>query len=131
MGATLPTPQVLPVSDTSVRGADPHWRDSYPYSSLCVFALHPLYLCLQALAGERCGTVGADYGHGRLGCGRGVQAAFITRPSERSNDAPRADELPADIAAEIEEARKALDLEEGVDYEATMKVGCRSWGGSN
>lgn len=44
-------PQVLPVSDTSVRGAEPHWRDSYPYSSLCVFALHPLYLRLQALAG--------------------------------------------------------------------------------
>lgn len=41
-------PQVLPVSDTSVRGT---WRDSYPYSSLCVFALHPLYLRLQALAG--------------------------------------------------------------------------------
>ena len=41
--------QVLPVSDTSVRGT---WRDSYPYSALCVFALHPLYLRLQALAGE-------------------------------------------------------------------------------
>ena len=40
--------QVLPVSDTSVRGT---WRDSYPYSALCVFALHPLYLRLQALAG--------------------------------------------------------------------------------
>lgn len=44
----LPT-QVLPVSDTSVRGT---WRDSYPYSSLCVFALHPLYLRLQALSGD-------------------------------------------------------------------------------
>ena len=42
--------QVLPVSDTSVRGT---WRDSYPYSSLCVFALHPLYLRLQALSGGR------------------------------------------------------------------------------
>jgi 4-alpha-glucanotransferase len=77
--------QVLPVSDTSVRGAEPHWRDSYPYSSLCVFALHPLYLRLQALA----------------------------------------DELPADIAAEIEEAQRALDLEEGVDFEATMKTKLR------
>lgn len=41
--------QLLPVVDTSVRGT---WRDSYPYSSLCVFALHPMYLCLAALAGE-------------------------------------------------------------------------------
>lgn len=36
-----------------------------------------------------------------------------------------ADELPADIAGEIEEARRALDKEEGVDYEATMEVRCR------
>lgn len=39
--------QLLPVADTSVRGT---WRDSYPYSSLCVFALHPMYLCLSQLA---------------------------------------------------------------------------------
>ena len=38
--------QLLPVSDTSVRGT---WRDSYPYSSMCVFALHPMYLCLDEL----------------------------------------------------------------------------------
>lgn len=57
-----PALQVLPVSDTSVRGAVPHWRDSYPYSSLCVFALHPLYLRLQALAGGagRWGGQGAE-----------------------------------------------------------------------
>lgn len=42
--------QLLPVSDTSVRGT---FRDSYPYSSLCVFALHPMYLSLEALAGKR------------------------------------------------------------------------------
>ena len=41
--------QLLPVSDTSVRRS---WRDSYPYSSLCVFALHPIYLSLAALSGE-------------------------------------------------------------------------------
>lgn len=41
--------QLLPVSDTSVRGT---WRDSYPYSSLCVFALHPMYLSLDDLAGK-------------------------------------------------------------------------------
>eukprot|EP00897_Mesotaenium_endlicherianum_P007076 jgi/Mesen1/6397/ME000329S05559 len=39
--------QLLPVNDTSVHGM---WWDSYPYSSLSVFALHPLYLRLQALS---------------------------------------------------------------------------------
>lgn len=42
--------QVLPINDTSVRCT---WRDSYPYSSLCVFALHPLYLRLDALSGAK------------------------------------------------------------------------------
>lgn len=35
--------QILPVCDTSVQK---NWRDSYPYSSLCVFALHPMYINL-------------------------------------------------------------------------------------
>ncbi|KAL5994695.1 4-alpha-glucanotransferase dpe2 [Asimina triloba] len=39
--------QLLPVNDTSVQGM---WLDSYPYSSLSVFALHPLYLRVQALS---------------------------------------------------------------------------------
>ncbi|MCO5581846.1 hypothetical protein L7F22_035735 [Adiantum nelumboides] len=39
--------QLLPVNDTSVNGM---WWDSYPYSSLSVFALHPLYLRLQCLS---------------------------------------------------------------------------------
>ena len=43
--------QLLPVSDTSVQG---DWRDSYPYSSLCVFALHPIYLCLEDTIGVYC-----------------------------------------------------------------------------
>jgi len=38
--------QILPINDTSVRG---DWRDSYPYSSLSVFALHPMYIHLEAL----------------------------------------------------------------------------------
>ena len=33
--------QILPVNDTCVHGT---WRDSYPYSSRSVYALHPLYL---------------------------------------------------------------------------------------
>ncbi|KAH7511699.1 hypothetical protein FEM48_Zijuj12G0010400 [Ziziphus jujuba var. spinosa] len=39
--------QLLPMNDTSVHGM---WWDSYPYSSLSVFALHPLYLRVQALS---------------------------------------------------------------------------------
>jgi 4-alpha-glucanotransferase len=37
--------QILPVCDTSVQK---NWRDSYPYSSLCVFALHPMYINLRS-----------------------------------------------------------------------------------
>ncbi|XP_057249169.1 4-alpha-glucanotransferase DPE2 isoform X2 [Beta vulgaris subsp. vulgaris] len=39
--------QLLPINDTSVHKM---WWDSYPYSSLSVFALHPLYLRIQALS---------------------------------------------------------------------------------
>ncbi|KAL9336080.1 hypothetical protein Peur_070568 [Populus x canadensis] len=39
--------QLLPINDTSVHGM---WWDSYPYSSLSVFALHPLYLRVEALS---------------------------------------------------------------------------------
>ncbi|KAI3918010.1 hypothetical protein MKW92_025360 [Papaver armeniacum] len=39
--------QLLPINDTSVNGM---WWDSYPYSSLSVVALHPLYLRVQALS---------------------------------------------------------------------------------
>jgi hypothetical protein len=38
--------QILPVNDTSCFLT---WRDSYPYSSLSVFALHPIYLRVQDL----------------------------------------------------------------------------------
>lgn len=37
---------MLPVNDTSVYGM---WWDSYPYSSISVFALHPMYLSLPSL----------------------------------------------------------------------------------
>lgn len=83
--------QLLPVNDTSVHGM---WWDSYPYSSLSVFALHPLYLRLQELD----------------------------------------EELPADIQAEIEQARIQLD-KESVDYESTLSAKLRiarrvfNWGG--
>ena len=38
--------QLLPVNDTTRKG---EWADSYPYSPISTFALHPLYLNLQAL----------------------------------------------------------------------------------
>lgn len=38
--------QILPVNDTS---ASMTWMDSYPYSNISVFALHPLYLNLEAI----------------------------------------------------------------------------------
>lgn len=36
--------QLLPVNDTTRRG---EWKDSYPYSPISSFALHPLYIHLQ------------------------------------------------------------------------------------
>ncbi|MCS6929307.1 MAG: 4-alpha-glucanotransferase [Saprospiraceae bacterium] len=41
--------QLLPVNDTSATGT---WTDSYPYSAISAFALHPLYLSLEEVAGE-------------------------------------------------------------------------------
>jgi len=38
--------QILPVNDTS---ATHTWTDSYPYAAISVFALHPLYLHIEAL----------------------------------------------------------------------------------
>ncbi len=41
--------QLLPVNDTTSTHT---WRDSYPYNGISVFALHPLYLDLAAVAGQ-------------------------------------------------------------------------------
>ncbi|MDR0733332.1 MAG: 4-alpha-glucanotransferase [Dysgonamonadaceae bacterium] len=38
--------QILPVNDTTQTRT---WRDSYPYSAISIFALHPLYLRLDAM----------------------------------------------------------------------------------
>ncbi len=38
--------QILPINDTSATGT---WRDSYPYSCISVFALHPQYIDLRQL----------------------------------------------------------------------------------
>ena len=38
--------QMLPVTDTTRKG---EWKDSYPYSPVSAFALHPIYMNLQAI----------------------------------------------------------------------------------
>ncbi|MCD8042076.1 MAG: 4-alpha-glucanotransferase [Tannerellaceae bacterium] len=38
--------QVLPVNDTTMTGT---WRDSYPYSAISIFALHPIYMDLREI----------------------------------------------------------------------------------
>jgi 4-alpha-glucanotransferase len=40
--------QILPVNDTTSTGT---WKDSYPYSAISAFALHPMYMDLRQLAG--------------------------------------------------------------------------------
>lgn len=42
--------QILPVNDTT---ATHTWVDSYPYASISAFALHPIYLNLESLAGKK------------------------------------------------------------------------------
>lgn len=41
--------QILPINDTT---ATHTWMDSYPYAPISVFALHPQYLNLEAVAGD-------------------------------------------------------------------------------
>jgi 4-alpha-glucanotransferase len=38
--------QILPINDTTMTHS---WRDSYPYNAISIYALHPLYLDLNAL----------------------------------------------------------------------------------
>ena len=42
--------QILPVNDTT---ATHTWSDSYPYASISAFALHPIYLNLESVAGKK------------------------------------------------------------------------------
>ncbi|NGX47275.1 MAG: 4-alpha-glucanotransferase, partial [Chlamydiae bacterium] len=41
--------QILPINDTSITGTE---KDGYPYSILSAYALHPIYLHVQALGAE-------------------------------------------------------------------------------
>ncbi|HEU0063380.1 MAG TPA: 4-alpha-glucanotransferase, partial [Flavisolibacter sp.] len=42
--------QILPVNDTSATFT---WKDSYPYAAISAFALHPLYINLNKVAGKK------------------------------------------------------------------------------
>jgi 4-alpha-glucanotransferase len=42
--------QILPVNDTT---ATKGWTDSYPYAAISAFALHPLYVNLESIAGKK------------------------------------------------------------------------------
>ena len=41
--------QILPVNDTTATFT---WRDSYPYAAISAFALHPVYLNIETVAGD-------------------------------------------------------------------------------
>lgn len=41
--------QLLPVNDTTSTGS---WKDSYPYSAISAFALHPMFINLEEVAGK-------------------------------------------------------------------------------
>lgn len=46
--------QLLPINDTS---ATHTWKDSYPYAAISAFALHPIYINLQKVAGKKGGRI--------------------------------------------------------------------------
>lgn len=84
--------QLLPVNDTSVHD---NWMDSYPYSSLSVFALHPMYLSVREVL-SRC------------------REGALARGEERAK-------ALGNISEEVEALASALDTPE-VDYEGTLEA---------
>ncbi len=46
--------QILPVNDTTATGT---WVDSYPYAAISAFALHPLFINLETVAGKKYGDL--------------------------------------------------------------------------
>ncbi|MDQ2720597.1 MAG: 4-alpha-glucanotransferase [Bacteroidota bacterium] len=46
--------QLLPINDTI---AQHNWRDSYPYAAISAFALHPLYINLEKVAGKQFSSI--------------------------------------------------------------------------
>lgn len=50
--------QILPVNDTT---ATYTWKDSYPYAAISAFALHPIYINLEKVAGKKYMHLLEDY----------------------------------------------------------------------
>ena len=50
--------QILPINDTSALF---NWKDSYPYSAISIFALHPIYLHLNTLFSNKLTTLKKSY----------------------------------------------------------------------
>jgi 4-alpha-glucanotransferase len=46
--------QLLPINDTTATFS---WKDSYPYAAISAFALHPIYINLQKVAGKKNASV--------------------------------------------------------------------------
>ena len=46
--------QLLPVNDTT---AIAYWHDSYPYAAISAFALHPIYINLEKVAGKEFASI--------------------------------------------------------------------------
>ncbi len=54
--------QILPINDTT---SSHDWTDSYPYSAISVYALHPLYLCIDDLRYEMPASFDSDVAEAR------------------------------------------------------------------
>lgn len=77
--------QLLPVNDTTRKG---EWKDSYPYSPISSFALHPLYMHLQDLGIK--------------------ETAAFRKEQEKLNSLPDVD-YPAVFKAKMKYIRKAFE----------------------
>ena len=76
--------QILPVNDTTRKG---EWKDSYPYSPISSFALHPLFMNLQSLGIK--------------------ETAAFKKEQKALNDLPEID-YPAVFKAKMKYIRKAF-----------------------
>ena len=55
--------QILPINDTTMSGT---WTDSYPYSSISIYAFHPMYVDLRQLPALKDKNLAADFERKRL-----------------------------------------------------------------
>ena len=79
----LAWPGLPQVNDTSVTGM---WHDSYPYSTISIYALHPMYLSLRGLRAELPEQLVQEVGHGGgAGGGQGARSpGFLADPGSKS-----------------------------------------------